>query len=325
MPLEPASHRSAIVISFSACGRSMSIENIESSMKLQGIFAAAATPFDHTGAIWRAKVQHNFEKWSRTSLAGFVVGSLAGEGPLLEASEKLDLIRAAAPSIPEGRLLLVDVSCEGVHAAANLAREAAAAGAHAVVSLVPHAYRNLMYGAEAQSLYFRALADRSPVPIVIHNAPMTTGVDLLPETIAALAAHPNIAGVIETGTPAGRVRQIRAVVRKDFGILAGSETQTLDSLKEGATGAALAFASCAPYAAIAIWEAFRTREEEAGLDWQQRISHPSILVTDLYGVAGLKHAMDVNGYYGGPPRLPFSPVSAAARAEIDDAFKDLKG
>ena len=294
-------------------------------MKLQGMFAAAATPFDHTGAIYRAKVQHNFEKWSRAALSGFIVASLTGEGPLMEPEEKLEVLRLAVPKVPEGRLLILDISCEGVHAAASLARAAATAGAHAVVSLVPHAYRNLMYGAEAQTLFFRALADQSPVPVIIHNAPITTGVDLLPETIGALAEHPNMAGLIESGTPAGRIRQIRALANKDFGILAGTESQLLDSLKEGANGAALAFASAAPYATIAVWEAFRTREEEAAIDWQQRISPPSILVTALYGVAGLKHAMDLNGYYGGPPRLPFSPISASAREEIEEAFKDLRG
>jgi 4-hydroxy-2-oxoglutarate aldolase len=174
-------------------------------------------------------------------------------------------------------------------------------------------------------LFFRALADQSPVPVLIHNAPLMTGVDVLPDTVEKLAAHPNIAGIIETGSPVGRIAQIRAVTSKDFAILAGSEAQTWESLKLGANGAALAFASAAPYATIAIWEAFRTREEEAGVDWQGRISHPSILVTDMYGVPGLKHAMDLNGYYGGPPRLPFVPVSQDARGQIEEAFRDLKG
>ena len=294
-------------------------------MKIQGIYAAVATPFDHTGAMYRVKIQHNFEKWSRTSLAGFVIGSLPGEGPLLEAAEKLELLRVAAGAIPEDRTIIADVSAEGVHAAAKLACASAQAGAHAVVSSVPHQYRNLMYGPETQMLFFRALADQSPVPVLIHNAPQMTGVDLLPETAAELAGHPNIAGVIETGTPASRVAQIRAAAPKDFAVLAGTESQVWESLKAGANGAALAFGSIAPYATIAIWEAFRTREEEAGLDWQERISHPSILVTDMYGVPGLKHAMDLNGYYGGPPRLPFVPVSMDARREIEDAFRDLKG
>ena len=294
-------------------------------MKIQGMYAAAATPFDHTGALYRVKVQHNFEKWSRTSLVGFVIGSLPGEGPLLEAEEKVELVRLAAAAVPPDRTLIADVSGEGVHVAAKVAAAVAQAGAHAVVSSVPHTYRNLMYGPETQMLYFRALADQSPVPVLIHNAPQMTGVDLLPETAAKLAAHPNIAGVIETGTPPSRVEQLRTLAPKDFAVLAGSESQLWDSLKAGANGAALAFGSVAPYATIAIWEAFRTREEEAGVDWQTRISHPSILVTDMYGVPGLKHAMDLNGYYGGPPRLPFVPVSQDARREIEDAFRDLKG
>jgi 4-hydroxy-2-oxoglutarate aldolase len=294
-------------------------------MKLQGMFASAATPFDHTGAIYRVKIQHNFDKWCRTSLAGFVIGGMTGEGPLLESHEKIDVLRLAMPVVPAGRTVMLDVSAEGVQAAVNLARQAAQGGAHAVISVAPHRYRNMMYGTEAQALYFRALADQSPVPVVVHNAPQMTGVDLLPETIGRLAEHPNIKGLVETGTPPGRIQQIRRAVPKEFGVLAGTESQVWESLKEGANGAVLAFACAAPYATIAIWEAHRTREDEAGVDWQGRIAHPSILVTDLYGVPGLKHAMDVNGYDGGPPRLPFVPVGQAARHEIEDAFRDLKG
>jgi 4-hydroxy-2-oxoglutarate aldolase len=293
-------------------------------MKLQGILAPVATPFDHTGAIYRAKVQHNFEKWRRTSLTGFVVGSLTGEGPLLDAEEKIELVRLAAPHMSE-RTLIADVSAEGICSAAKLARLAADAGANAVVSLAPHLYRNTTDADLTQSLFFRGLADRSPVPVLIHNAPRATGVDLLPEAVARLAEHPNIAGLIETGTPPERVSHVRTHVSKDFMVLAGAEGGMWESLKAGANGAVIPLASAAPYAAIAIWEAFRTREEAAGLDWQGRILHPSFLVTDRYGVAGLKHAMDLNGYYGGPPRLPYVPVSAGARNEIEDAFRDLRG
>lgn len=293
-------------------------------MKLQGIVASVATPFDHTGAIYRAKVQHNFEKWGRTSVAGYLAGGMPGEGPLLSHDEKIELLQLAAPHVAEGRVLLADVSCDGVRLAAELAKRAAGAGAHAVVSGVPHEYRNMMYGPETQALYFRALADRSPIPVLAHNSPQLTGVDLRPDTVADLARHPNIAGVIETGTPVGRVAELRMLTSKEFIILAGTESQLLPSLRAGANGGAIAFASAAPYAAIAVWEAFRTREDEAAADWQERISHPSILVTDLYGVPGLKHAMDLNGYYGGPPRLPFTALAEPGREEIESAFRNLK-
>jgi 4-hydroxy-2-oxoglutarate aldolase len=161
--------------------------------------------------------------------------------------------------------------------------------------------------------------------VLIHNDPVVTEVDLSPAAIARLAQHPNIVGVLESGTPVARIQEIRELAGKDFAVLAGTEGHVWESLRAGANGAATAFASAAPYATIAIWEAFRTREEEAGVDWQGRIAHPSILVTEVNGAPGLKHAMDVNGYYGGPPRLPFAPLNAEAKREIEEAFRDLKG
>jgi 4-hydroxy-2-oxoglutarate aldolase len=97
-----------------------------------------------------------------------------------------------------------------------------------------------------------------------------------------------------------------------------------NALQSGASGAVLPFANAAPYAAIALWEAYRTREEEAGLDWQARIAPPAELVNTRYGVPGLKHAMDLNGYYGGPPRLPWTAPGPAAKREIQEAFADLR-
>jgi len=113
--------------------------------------------------------------------------------------------------------------------------------------------------------------------------------------------------------------------RPGFQVTVGSAPTLWPSLLMGATGAILAFANPAPYACIAIWEAYRMREEEAGRDWQNRIARAAALVTSKYGIPGLKHAMDLNGYYGGPPRLPLSVPTPEARREIEEAFLDLKG
>jgi 4-hydroxy-2-oxoglutarate aldolase len=95
-------------------------------------------------------------------------------------------------------------------------------------------------------------------------------------------------------------------------------------LLAGATGAVLPFANAAPYALISIWEAHRARETEAASDWQQRITHPAHLVTVKYGIPGLKYAMDLNGYYGGPCRLPLAPLSSTAKREIEEAFQGFR-
>jgi 4-hydroxy-2-oxoglutarate aldolase len=122
-----------------------------------------------------------------------------------------------------------------------------------------------------------------------------------------------------------KVMQMIREVKHGFQVLVGSAPTLWPSLLMGACGAILAYANAAPYSTIAIWEAFRTRDEAAGMDWQNRIGRPSALVTTRYGIPGLKYAMDLNGYYGGPPRLPLVPPSPEAKQEIEAAFQDLKG
>ncbi len=274
-------------------------------MKFSGIYAAITTPFDHHGDIYRVKIEHNLSRWNANSLAGYVVGSAAGEGPLLSHDEKLLVWQLSAKSAAPGRTLIADVSVEGVREAVELACAASRLGYHAVCSEGPHRYGDA-------ALYFRALADRSPVPVIVHCDDFAT--------LAGLSQHPNIGGAMVDGMDGAA-----PAVRPGFQILVGSAAHLWSGLSNGAHGAVLAFAAAAPYGAIAVWEAFRTREEEAGLDWQNRISHPAELVTRIHGVPGLKHALDLNGYYGGPPRLPLIPVQTKAREEIARAFEGFSG
>ncbi|HOL71527.1 MAG TPA: dihydrodipicolinate synthase family protein, partial [Bryobacteraceae bacterium] len=152
-----------------------------------------------------------------------------------------------------------------------------------------------------------------------------TGVDIPASTVAELSEHPNIIAIKESSGNLEKVMQMIREVKPGFQVLVGSAPTLWPSLVVGAVGAVLAFANAAPYATVALWEAFRAREQEAAQDWQNRIAHAAVLVTSRYGVPGLKYAMDLNGYYGGPPRLPLTPPSPEAQKEIEAAFKDLKG
>jgi len=174
-------------------------------------------------------------------------------------------------------------------------------------------------------LYFSAVADQSKIPLIIYNWPQTTGVDIPAEAVAQLSQHPNIIAIKESSGNLEKVLQMIREVKKGFQVLTGSAPTLAPTLAVGAVGAVLAFANAAPYATISIWEAHRTREPEAAMDWQNRIGHAAYLVTAKYGVPGLKHAMDLAGYYGGPPRLPLTTPSPQAKREIEEAFADLRG
>jgi 4-hydroxy-2-oxoglutarate aldolase len=114
------------------------------------------------------------------------------------------------------------------------------------------------------------------------------------------------------------------LIRPDPPSWATSAAALWSSLAAGADGAVLDYAAAAPYSAIAIWEAHRKRDAETGQDWQNRVLSAA-LVTEKYGVPGLKYAMDLNGYYGGPCRLPLLPLTNEAKREIEAAFRDLRG
>ncbi|MFY9727939.1 MAG: dihydrodipicolinate synthase family protein [Bryobacteraceae bacterium] len=294
-------------------------------MKLQGIFPPITTPFDHEGNIYNAKLQHNVEKWNRTALSGYVVMGSTGESVMLTEAEKYVVWELVAQHAAPEKLLIAGTGMESVRETVSLTNCAAEMGYKAAMVRTPHYYKNLINRGDAQMLFFRAVADRTKIPLIIYNWPQATGVDIPADAVAALSEHPNIIAIKESSGSLEKVMQMIREVKHGFQVLVGSAPTLWPSLLMGACGAILAYANAAPYSVIAIWEAFRTREEAAGLDWQNRIGRPSALVTTRYGVPGLKYAMDLNGYYGGPPRLPLTPPTAEAKQEIEAAFQDLKG
>lgn len=293
-------------------------------LKLQGIYPPIATPFDYDGNIYKSKVRHNVERWNRVGLSGYVVCGSTGESVYLTFEEKLELFGLVAEAAAPEKLLMAGTGVESVRETVALTNKAAEMGYKAAMVRTPHYYKNLLARGDAQALYFRAVADQSKIPLMIYNWPQATGLDIPADTVALLSEHPNIIAIKESSGNLEKVMTMIRTVKSGFQVLVGSAPTLYPSFMIGAVGAVLAYANAAPYSVVAIWEAFRTREYEAALDWQNRIGAAAALVTAKYGIPGLKYAMDLNGYYGGPPRLPLVPASPEAKQEIEAAFAGLK-
>jgi 4-hydroxy-2-oxoglutarate aldolase len=294
-------------------------------MKLHGIIPPIATPFDHNGDLYKVKVQHNVEKWNRTGLAGYVVCGSTGESVHLTTEEKLKLWDWVAEYAAADKILLAGTGMESVRETVALTNAAADRGYKAALVRTPHYYKNLINRTDAQVLYYRAVADQAKIPIFIYNWPQVTGVDISVEAVVTLSHHPNMFAIKESSGNLEKCIQMIREVKPGFQVLTGSAPILAPSLAVGCAGAVLAFANAAPYATVSIWEAHRTREFAAAMDWQNRILRAAQLVTVKYGVPGLKYAMDLNGYYGGPPRLPLTVVTPEVKKEIEQAFDGLKG
>jgi len=294
-------------------------------MKLEGIYPPITTPFDRDGNIFRAKLRHNVEKWNKTALAGYVVCGSTGESVYLTTDEKIALWEIVAEHAAPDKTLLAGTGVESVRETVELTNRAAALGYKAAMVRTPHYYKNLLNNTQAQVLYFQAVADQAKIPLMIYNWPQATGLDITTEAVARLSEHPNIIAIKESSGNLEKVMTMIREVKEGFQVLVGSAPTLYPSLMVGACGAVLAFANAAPFATLMIWQAFRMRDHAAALDWQNRIGRPAYLVTTKYGIPGLKYAMELNGYYGGPPRLPLTPLPLDARQEIEEAFRDLNG
>jgi 4-hydroxy-2-oxoglutarate aldolase len=294
-------------------------------MKLPGIFPALTTPFDHNGEIYKTKVLHNVDKFNRVGLSGYTVCGSTAETPLLSANERLEVMRLVKEAAVPGRILIAGVGAESVHETVQMANCAAEIGFDVALALTPFYYRTQMHRPDTQALFFRAVADRSKLPVLIYNIPQVTGYDLPVDTIAALSHHPNIIGMKDSSGNMDKMRLTVKAVKPGFQTLCGAGGAFYEAFQIGASGAILAIANALPYACVTIWEAFRTREEEAGRNWQERILPAAKLIATKHGIPGLKHAMDLNGYYGGPPRLPFVVPSPEAKHELESVFDGLKG
>ncbi len=293
-------------------------------LKLQGIFPALTTCFDLDGAVYPEKITYNVSKLNRIALSGYNVCGSTGETPLMNLDERLQVLECVREAAASDKILIAGLASESVRESIRMANRAAEIGYHAALALTPSYYKSQMHRPDTQLLFFRTLADQSKLPVLIYNMPAVTGYDLPVDTIAQLSEHPNIAGMKDSSGNLEKMSETIKAVKPGFQVLSGSGINFGGALELGATGAILAIANAVPYVCQTVWEAFRMRQHEAAQDWQNRLLPASKLIPARHGIAGLKFAMDLTGYYGGPPRLPLIPASLAAQAEIKEALDGLR-
>jgi 4-hydroxy-2-oxoglutarate aldolase len=250
-----------------------------------------------------------------------VLGS-NGEAACLDEAEKLDLIRATRRGA-RGRLVLAGTGLESTAATIALTAKAAEAGADAVLVLTPSYYKPQMT-ADVLRRHFEAVADASPVPVLLYSVPVFTGLPFPVGLAAAMAPHPNVAGMKESSGDIGLMSRILASVPASFTVACGSAPVLYPALCLGAAAGILAVACCAPDAAAAVYRAFVGGDHERARRLQLALTPLATAVTATWGVPGLKLAMDVAGLKGGAPRLPLQPAPASAREELQRLLAGLR-
>lgn len=281
----------------------------------KGIFAPVATIFGPDGDLDLGGFQANLERYATSALDGIVVLGSNGEYPLLDTSEKLGLIETAVNTISGRQIVMAGTGAESTRETIALTRQAADLGIDYAIVITPHYYKP-RYDQAAYVSHYRAVADASPVPIIIYVMAAYTGVDPAATLVRALSEHPNIAGIKDSGGNAPKVGEMIAFAEPGFGVLAGSASFLYPALCLGATGGILALANVAPRVCKDVERAFRADDHTAARALQLRLLAPNAAVTSRFGIPGLKVALDAVGLTGGSPRLPLQPLNETDAAEV---------
>lgn len=284
-------------------------------MDFSGIYPPVVTPFDERGEVSYDRFEENLEKWSRTGLAGFVIFGSNGEYVFLTAEEKLKLIERAAKTVPGGKKIIAGTGCESTRETIALTNAAADAGAAAALVVTPCYYSDKM-NKKALFNHYSMIADNSKIPVLLYNVPKYTGVNMAPDLVAELSKHPNIVGIKDSTGNVAQIGEILNRVEEGFNVLVGTAGALYPALAIGAAGGVLALANIAPAECVDVYNLFKAGRHTEARDIYRRMLPVNTAVTATYGIAGLKAAMDIMGYYGGPPRSPLLPLDDEGKAAV---------
>ena len=287
----------------------------KSTLSLSGVFPPIPTPFDTEGDIAIEALVDNLQRWNEHDLSGYVVLGSNGEAGFLAEEEKLRVWEAARQAIPSDKLMLAGAGCESTRQTIALSQKAADAGADAVLLVTPHYYDPKMTP-ESLFQHYKAVADAVPVPVLLYTVPKFTHVDIDTATVARLSQHPNIVGIKDTGGNLAKLADTVRVVAPGFQVLAGSAGFFLAGLAVGAAGGILALANVSPPYSLKILRLFKAGQLDQAAKLQRRMIPVNAAITARFGIAGLKAALDMLGYYGGPVRSPLMQVTEVERQTL---------
>ncbi len=280
-----------------------------------GIFPPLTTPFDPaTGDVAPVHFRQNIARVLAQGVDGAVVSGSTGESPLLDPDEQAHLVGLARETLSDGKWLIAGTGAESTRQTIALSKAAAAAGADAVL-VRPPSYFSAGATLETLAIHFRAVADASPVPVLIYNIPKYTHLSLAPALLQQLASHERIIGVKDSSGDPKNLAAYRGAVPQ-WSVLAGSASLLFTALELGCQGGVVGVACYAPSLCVQLVREFEQGHRAAAGQLQERITPLDKEIVGKLGPAGVKAAMDAVGLYGGPVRPPLAPLSAADRERV---------
>jgi 4-hydroxy-2-oxoglutarate aldolase len=284
-------------------------------MVINGIFPALTTPFATDGTVSLSGVRQNIARYNQTAVAGYVVLGSTGESVMLSREEADSILVAAREAGISEKLLIAGTGAESTAETIAKTKRAAALGYQVALVKTPYYYKPA-YRADTYIRHYRAVADASPIPILLYSVPIFTGITLETPEIVELSQHPNILGIKDSSGVIQRVAEVVGSAPASFHVLTGGAAVIYPALCVGARGAILALADALPEKCAELYHLAQSGQHDRAKALQLQLAHASKRILSEGSIAGLKYAMDLRGYQGGVPRLPLLPLKEDKKQAI---------
>jgi 4-hydroxy-2-oxoglutarate aldolase len=292
------------------------MEPFEFHRNLSRVFVPITTPFAQDEEIDYRALESNLEFFAGAGLTGFSALGSSAENMSLTDVEKLSVLKVIAAHKRRQDVLIVCAACEAQRDAERFLRQAVDLGADLGRLACPSHFREQMTD-EVLYRYFTTIADTSPIPILLYNAPKFCGFALSPDLVRRLSDHPGIVGIKDSAE--GGVDAFLALAGERFLVLAGSVRSLFPAMINGAVGGTVSLANAFPDLVGKLFEYGAARDLVRGFPLHEKATRISKAVSGVHGVPGLKAAMSLMGLDAGIPRRPLLPLTE----EQCDALKQF--
>ncbi len=284
----------------------------------KGVITALITPL-RDGKVDETAFTQLLERQIAAGIHGVVPMGTTGESASLHLDEHKRVVELCV-QVAAGRVrVIAGAGSSATDKSIELARHAKTVGADGALVVTPYYNRPSQAGLAA---HFEAVAEAVQLPLVLYNVPGRTGVDLANETVARLAAHPNIVAIKDATGDLARASWMRANIDGQFDLISGDDPSYLGYHAHGGVGVISVTSNVAPEAMVALHEAAASGDYATARDWQDRLIglHKALFLDNSPSPS--KYALSRLGLCGEEVRLPLAPTADAVKPAIDRAMAD---
>ena len=286
----------------------------------QGMATAMVTPMDAQGDI-DYDAMGRFIDWQIDSgINALVVMGTTGENATIEPEDQTEVIRFTVERTAGRIPVIAGTGTNNTEHVLRNTREACRVGADAVLVVTPYYNKATQNGLIK---HFYTVADASTVPVIVYNVPGRTGVNIQPKTLAALAEHPNIAGVKEASGNMAQMVEMAAVCGDKMDIYSGEDALTVPMMAMGAKGTISVLSNVVPRESVAMTDACLAGDYKTAAAWQCRLLP---LINALFSEVNpipAKAAVSAMGFGEDSLRLPLTPMEDATRRKLYEEMRKL--